>query len=47
MASPFGKFWRWAMMRHSTISDSPSSRPGMTPAMNRCATDTVPPAASE
>ena len=25
----------------------PSSSPGITPAMNRCATETVPPAASE
>ena len=45
--SPFGKFSRCAMMSTSTISDRPSSSAGITPAMNRCATEMVPPAASE
>ena len=34
---PSGSCRRWAMIRHRIISDRPSSRPGMTPAMNRCA----------
>ena len=45
--SPFGKFSRCAMISTSTISERPSSSAGIMPAMNRWATEIVPPAASE
>ena len=47
MTSPFGKFLRWAMMSTRIIRERPSSRAGMMPAMNRWATEIVPPAAIE
>jgi len=47
ITSPLGKFFLRAITRHSAARVAPISRPGSTPAMNRAAMLTVPPAASE
>ena len=45
--SPLGNFSRRAMIKTRTISESPSSKAGTMPPMNRWATEIVPPAAIE
>ena len=46
-ASPVGCPFRYAKTTQRSISDMPSSSPGMTPAMKRLAIEIVPPVASE